>query len=111
MRIVAVMHVRDALESLGQAGAHLGLADETVASWARAPRHIEDALVCEVAHDVIEIMAIERIEERLQQLDGHALRPAIHRMSSVKRTAATAAVTRSRPASPWFTPSKNSADR
>jgi hypothetical protein len=71
--ILPVVHIRNPSKALGQAGAYVSFADVPISSRTRTARHIEDALVGEVVHDAIEIVAIKRLKKPPQQCDGHVL--------------------------------------
>jgi hypothetical protein len=77
--VVAIVHVWNSLEALGQACTNLVLSCEPVTSRTGAARHVEHAIIREVLHDVVEVMAIERVQESFQNLYSRRL---CHRVST-----------------------------
>src|SRR5688572_5616417 len=68
--VLPVMHVRNSLEALGQPCSDLLLPDVPIAPWSGTARHVEHTIVCEIAHDGVQIVTIECIQESLQKLYG-----------------------------------------
>jgi hypothetical protein len=66
MLVVSIMDIRDSLEAFCQTSANLILASVLIATWFGASGHIENAIIGEIAHDGIKIVAIEGFQEALQ---------------------------------------------
>src|SRR3990170_3895411 len=71
--VVSVMHVGNPLEPFCEPGAHRVFSFVRVSPWPSASRHVKHAVVGKEAHDRIQIMAVERVEELLQKLDRYGL--------------------------------------
>src|SRR5579863_5112230 len=72
--VLAVVHVRDPLETGGEAAPDCLLPDEPRAPRLGAAREVERAVVDEVLHDRVEVVAVEGVEDRAERLDGHGHR-------------------------------------
>jgi hypothetical protein len=69
--IVSIMHIRNPFKSFCQTCPNLLLPGVPIATRFGASWHVEDAVICEIAHDGIEVVAIERFQEFLQQFDSY----------------------------------------
>src|SRR5688572_25737282 len=65
------MHIRNAFKSFCKARAHLLFPDIPIPARPGAPGHVEDAVLCEIVHDAIQVVAAECLQETLQKLNGH----------------------------------------
>jgi hypothetical protein len=82
------MDVGDPGEAAGQPRPHLRAPRVATAPGVRAARGFEHAVLREEVHDGIEVVAIERVEELLEQIDRHRRRghrPLLHRRQHIGR--------------------------
>ena len=69
MLVAAIVDVRNPLEAGSEAAGNLFLADEATAPDVRASRRFEDAILCEVRHDRVEVVLVERVQRLAESLD------------------------------------------
>ena len=70
MAILAVVNIRKTLEAAGQALSHRRATDKPRAPRIWPTRHVKCAVFGEEAHDFVEVMSIERLEDGLRRLYG-----------------------------------------
>ncbi len=73
MLVITVVNIRDPLKSSGQSRSNSVLAHITVTSGITASGHEEDTVISKIAHDGIEIMAVESFQEILQEVGTYLL--------------------------------------
>jgi hypothetical protein len=67
------MHIGYPFKSFCQPCPHFFLPGISIAARPGSSGHVEDTILCEIAHDGIQIVAVECFQESLQQLGGHLL--------------------------------------
>src|SRR5260221_8384085 len=70
MRVLVVVHIRDAGEPRAQRLRHGGCTNRPTAPRIGAARHLQHAILAEKAHDAVEIVVIEGVENGLKRFDG-----------------------------------------
>src|SRR5829696_2194588 len=69
MLVAAIVNVRNPLEAGSEAAGDLFLADEPSPPHVWASGRFEDTVLCEVRHDRIEVVLVERVQHLAESLD------------------------------------------